>query len=41
MKVLIIPFSEALTMVDEGEITDAKSYVGILLAARRFDDLGV
>jgi hypothetical protein len=27
-------------MVDEGEITDSKSVVGILLAARRFHDLG-
>jgi ADP-ribose pyrophosphatase len=40
MQVLVIPFSEALAMVDEGRITDAKSSVGILLAARRFDDLG-
>ena len=41
MKVLIVPFSEALAMVDGGKITDAKSSVGILLAARRFEDLGV
>jgi hypothetical protein len=27
-------------MVESGEITDAKSVVGILLAARRFHDLG-
>ena len=32
---------ELEAMVDEGKITDAKSSVGILLAARRFDDLGV
>lgn len=41
MSVLLIPFSDALTMVDKGEITDAKSVVGILLAARRFHDLGL
>ena len=41
MKVLVIPFSEALSMVDRGELTDAKSAVGILLAARRFHDLGL
>ncbi|MFZ4112002.1 MAG: NUDIX hydrolase, partial [Ilumatobacteraceae bacterium] len=41
MKVLVIPFSEALSMVDSGELTDAKSSVGILLAARRFHDLGL
>ena len=40
MKVLVLPFFEALTMVDQGEITDAKSVVGILLAARRFHNLG-
>jgi hypothetical protein len=41
MQVLVIPFSEALAMVDDGRITDAKSSVGILLAARRFHDLGL
>lgn len=40
MSVLLIPFAQALTMVDQGEITDSKSVVGILLAARRFHDLG-
>ena len=40
MSVLMVPFSDALTMVDQGEITDAKSVVGILLAARRFHNLG-
>ena len=38
--VSLVPFSQALTMVDKGEITDSKSVVGILLAARRFHDLG-
>lgn len=32
-------FSRALEMVESGEITDAKSAYGILLAARRFPDL--
>jgi len=41
MQVLVIPFSEALLMVDRGDLTDAKSVVGILLAARRFNDLGI
>lgn len=41
MQVLVIPFSEALSMVDRGDITDAKSAVGILLASRRFLDLGI
>ena len=41
MSVLLVPFSDALTMVDRGEITDAKSVIGILLAARRFHDLGL
>ena len=40
MTVLLVPFLEALRMVDEGEITDSKSVVGILLAARRSHDLG-
>jgi ADP-ribose pyrophosphatase len=41
MTVLSIPFVEAVRMVEQGEITDAKSAVGILLAARRFHDLGI
>ncbi len=40
MAVLLVPFAEALAMVESGEITDAKSVVGILLTARRFHDLG-
>jgi hypothetical protein len=32
-------FSRALEMVESGEITDAKSAYGILLAARRYPDL--
>ena len=40
MTVLLVPFAEALAMVEQGEITDAKSVVGILLTTRRFHDLG-
>lgn len=40
MTVLLVPFVEALSMIDTGEITDAKSVCGILLAARRYIDLG-
>jgi len=41
MKVVIIPFTEALSMVDSGQITDSKSTCAILLAARRYKDLGM
>jgi len=41
MTVLSVPFVEALRMVEQGEITDSKSVVGILLTARRFHDLGI
>jgi len=41
MTVLSIPFVDAVRMVEQGEITDAKSAVGILLVARRFHDLGI
>lgn len=34
-----IPFAEAITMVEDGRISDAKSAYGILLAARRRPDL--
>lgn len=40
MKVLLVPFSRALSMVENGEITDSKSSVGILLTARRYPDIG-
>ena len=40
MTVLLIPFAEALAMIEQGAITDAKSVVGILLAARRFPHIG-
>jgi len=41
MKVVLVSFTEALAMVDSGLITDAKSTCGILLAARRCNDLGM
>ena len=35
MERVIIPLTEALDMVDDGRIIDAKSIIGLLLAARR------
>jgi len=35
MEVLRLPMSECLAMVDEGSLTDAKTVIGLLLAARR------
>jgi 8-oxo-dGDP phosphatase len=35
MTVTVVPLDEALTMVDDGRITDAKTVIGLLLAARR------
>jgi ADP-ribose pyrophosphatase len=34
--VLELPLAEALAMIDRGEIADAKSVIGLLLAERRF-----
>jgi ADP-ribose pyrophosphatase len=39
MNVLVVPFSQALHMVDTYEITDAKSVYGLLMAARRYPEL--
>jgi ADP-ribose pyrophosphatase len=39
MTVERVPFSRALQMVDSGEITDAKTAYGLLLAARRHPHL--
>jgi 8-oxo-dGTP pyrophosphatase MutT (NUDIX family) len=39
MTVERVPFSEAVQMVEDGRITDAKSSIAILLAARTFPDL--
>ena len=30
-----IPLAEALAMIDDGRITDAKTIIGLMLAARR------
>jgi 8-oxo-dGTP pyrophosphatase MutT (NUDIX family) len=39
MRVFEVPLGEAAAMVDRGEITDAKSVAGILLAERRWHRL--
>ena len=35
MSLLTVPFHDALAMIDRGEITDAKTIIGLLLAAQR------
>jgi hypothetical protein len=35
LRVSMVAVGEALQMIDTGEITDAKTIVGLLLAARR------
>ena len=35
MSMLILPLRDALAMIDRGEITDAKTIIGLILAARR------
>lgn len=39
MQVVVVSFSEALRMIDDGRITDAKTTYGLLLAARRYPHL--
>jgi 8-oxo-dGTP pyrophosphatase MutT (NUDIX family) len=39
MQTLLVPFSEALNMINDGRLTDAKSAYGILLAAHRHPHL--
>jgi ADP-ribose pyrophosphatase len=39
MQTMLVPFSEALAMVDDGRLKDAKSAFGLLLAARRHSHL--
>lgn len=39
MTISRIPFAEAVAMVEDGRITDAKSSIAILLAARKHPDL--
>jgi ADP-ribose pyrophosphatase len=40
MEVLMVPLRDALRMIDAGEVTDAKTVVGLLLASRRLALLG-
>lgn len=35
MSLLTVPFPDALAMIDSGEITDAKTMIGLMLAAQR------
>jgi ADP-ribose pyrophosphatase len=39
MEVLLVPFQEALTMVEDGRITDGKTAYGLMLAARKYPHL--
>lgn len=39
MQTLLVPFSEAMNMISDGRLTDAKSAYGILLAAHRHPHL--
>lgn len=39
MSVEFVPFAQALAMIDAGDVTDAKSAYGLLLAARRYPHL--
>jgi 8-oxo-dGTP pyrophosphatase MutT (NUDIX family) len=36
MELVVVPFSEALAMIDDGRLQDSKSVFGILLAAQRY-----
>jgi len=39
MTVELVQFSEAVSMVEDGRITDSKSMIAVLLGARRFPEL--
>ena len=39
MEIVVIPFSEAVAMVEDGRLGDSKSVFGVLLAARRYGHL--
>jgi ADP-ribose pyrophosphatase len=39
MEAALYPLEEALSMIDRGEIRDAKTVVGLLMAARRLDEV--
>lgn len=36
MQILLVPLKESIQMIEAGEITDAKSVMGLMLAYRRF-----
>ncbi len=38
MQVMWVPLAEALAMIDQGRIEDAKTVIGILLSTRRAQD---
>lgn len=38
MEIVVVPFAEALAMIDDGRLQDSKSVFGILLAAKRYGD---
>lgn len=39
MEIIVVPFVEALAMIDDGRLRDSKSVFGILLAAQRYGHL--
>jgi hypothetical protein len=39
MTIAKVPFVEALAMVEDGRINDAKSSIALLLAARKYPEL--
>ena len=39
MQIALYPLEEALAMIDRGEIRDAKTVIGLLMAARRLDEV--
>jgi 8-oxo-dGTP pyrophosphatase MutT (NUDIX family) len=39
MTIKFVPFAQAVAMVEDGQITDSKSMIAILLAARRHPEL--
>jgi ADP-ribose pyrophosphatase len=39
MRITTVPFSDALSMLDDGRLTDAKTAYGLLMASRRHPEL--
>ena len=39
MEIVVVPFTEAMTMISDGRLRDSKSVFGILLAAQRYGDI--